>query len=242
MGILVFVVVVLWTGCGGDEEVIEQVIVTGPISGVVVDQTTQQGIAGAEVRLNNGLSTLTGPDGSFRFEDVKSDTYTLSVSARGYLKQEQRVKVTNKGAIANIRMQPGVSVSGIVTSDDGNLVSQVRVTLGERASVTDSGGRYEISPVAKGQYNLVAEKPGYETTSLQNIVVGDTEVKQDITIKRNLKGKILFARAHVVDKNFFGFSVVDANGTRVTPLTNLFDEQPTWSPDGARIIFSRSEN
>ncbi|MBI1930596.1 PD40 domain-containing protein, partial [Candidatus Poribacteria bacterium] len=47
---------------------------------------------------------------------------------------------------------------------------------------------------------------------------------------------------HVVDKNFFGFSVVDANGTRVTPLTNLFDEQPTWSPDGARIIFSRSEN
>ena len=248
-------------GCGDDEVVDDigpDVVATpkGIIKGTIVDLVTQQGITGVQVTLvmekklpggeleqEDVASTTTNASGGFIFEELKTGDYTLKINAPGYLDQQAPVEVTRKEpATVNFRLEPGVRFKGTVISDDGNPVGNVLISLGERAAVTNGGGHYEISPVSKGQYNLTAEKPGYHTTRLPSITVGDSDISQKISIRRQAMGQIVFVRGNVVGRDFFGISVINADRTGEKPLTHLFDVHPTWSPNGKEIIFSRSEN
>ena len=182
----------LFIGCGDDEVVDDvgpAVVATpeGMATGKIVDLVTEQGISGVQVtlvatqKLSGGdfeqeavASTTTNAIGEFLFEELESGDYILKVYAPGYLDQQAPVTVTRKeAATVNFRLEPGVRFSGTVFSDDGNPVSNVLISLGERAAVTGGGGQYEISPVSKGQYQLTAEKPGYHTTHIPGITVGD---------------------------------------------------------------------
>ena len=248
-------------GCGDDETVDDigpEVVATpeGVIKGTIVDLVTEQGVIDAQVilvtekKLPGGdieqedvASTATNSSGSFTFEELKNGEYVLKITARGYLGQQARVEVTRKEpATVNFRLEPGVRFKGIVVSDDGQSVANVLISLGERAAVTTGGGQYEISPVSKGVYNLTAEKPGYHTTYIPGITVGDSDISRKISIQREVTGQIVFARGNVAGKDFFGISVINADRTGEKPLTHLFDVQPSWSPDGREIAFSRSEN
>ena len=248
-------------GCGDDETVDDigpEVMATpeGVIKGTIVDLVTEQGVIDAQVvlvteeKLPGGdieqedvASTATNSSGNFIFKELKNGEYVLKITARGYLGQQARVEVTRKEpATVNFRLEPGVRFKGTVISDDGKAVANVLISLGERAAVTTSGGQYEISPVSKGVYNLTAEKPGYHTTHIPGITVGDSDISRRISIQRQVTGQIVFARGNVVGKDFFGISVINADRTGEKPLTHLFDVQPSWSPDGREIAFSRSEN
>ena len=58
----------------------------GIIYGTVVDMATGEPVYNANVKLHpGGVTTLTGIDGSFQFDDVKDGQYTLSVSKNGYV-------------------------------------------------------------------------------------------------------------------------------------------------------------
>ena len=228
----------------------------GIIEGTIIDLVTQQGVRDAQVilvakkKLPSGdieqedvASTATNSSGNFIFEELKTGEYVLKITARGYLGQQAPVEVTRKeDATVNFRLEPGVRFKGTVVSDDGNPVANVLISLGERAAVTSSGGQYEISPVSKGHYQLTAEKPGYHTTHIPGITVGDSDISKKISIRRKVTGQIVFGRGNVVGRDFFGISVVNADRTGEKPLTHLSDLQPTWSPNGREIAFSRSEN
>ena len=252
---------VFFIGCGDDEVVDDvgpAVVATpeGVATGKIVDLITDQGISGVQVtlvatqKLSGGdfeqeavASTTTNAIGEFLFEELESGDYILKVYAPGYLDQQAPVTVTRKeAATVNFRLEPGVRFSGTVFSDDGNPVSNVLISLGERAAVTGGGGQYEISPVSKGQYQLTAEKPGYHTTHTPGITVGDRDISQKITIRRQVTGQIVFGRGDVAGRDFFGISVINADRTGEKPLTHLFDVNPAWSPNGKEIIFGRSEN
>ena len=261
LGLFALTLFVFFIGCGDDEVVDDigpRVVATpeGIIKGTVVDLVTQQGVIDAQVILvaqkklpggdierENVASTATNSSGSFIFEELKTGEYVLEINPRGYLGQQAPVEVTRKEpAIVNFLVEPGVRFKGIVVSDDGNVVANVLISLGERAAVTNGGGQYEISPVSKGQYNLTAEKPGYHTTHISSITVGDSDISRRISIRRKVTGQIVFARADVVGKDFFGISTINADRTGEKSLTDLSDLQPTWSPSGREIVFSRSEN
>ena len=248
-------------GCGDDEVVDDigpEVVATpeGIIKGSIINLVTAQGVIDAQVilvtekKLPGGdteqeevASTATNSSGNFIFEELKNGEYVLKITARGYLGQEGRVEVTRKEpGIVNFRLEPGVRFKGIVISDDGKAVANVLISLGERAAVTSGGGKYEISPVSKGVYNLTAEKPGYQTTHIPGITVGDSDISRKIPIRRKATGQIVFARGNVAGKDFFGISVINADRTGEKPLTHLSDVQPSWSPNGREIAFSRSEN
>ena len=262
---LVFFGLVLFAffiGCGDDEEAVDNigpaVVATpeGVVKGSIVDLVTDQGIAGIQVMLvmtkkvpggdfeqENIASITTDASGTFIFGELKTGDYILKLSAPGYLDQQATVQVTRKeSATVHFRLEPGVRFRGTVISDDGNPVKDVLISLGERAAVTKGGGQYEISPVSKGQYQLTAEKPGYHTTQIPGITIGDSDVSQKVTIRRQVTGQIVFVRGDVASKDFFGISVINANRTGEKPLTHLFDVHPSWSPHGNEIAFSRSEN
>ena len=260
LGLFSVVLYVFFIGCGGDDsEDVGPRIVSSPegiISGSVTDLVTDAGIASATVTLatkksvtdeksifEDVASTTTDANGIFRFESLKSGDYTVRIFALGYLEQRAEVNVTRKDpATVDFRLEPGVKFEGQVVSNDGNAVRNVLVTLGDRASVTNSGGQYKIAPVAAGQYDLTAEKPGYDTVNMPGIAVGDRNVLQKISIRRKMTGQIVFARGDVGGEDFFGISVIKANRADETVLTHFFDDQPSWSPNGGEIIFSRSED
>lgn len=57
----------------------------GVITGYVYDDATGEGISGADIVLIPSEITLrSGPDGSFRFENLPRGTYTVRASAAGY--------------------------------------------------------------------------------------------------------------------------------------------------------------
>ncbi|MYE91179.1 DUF2012 domain-containing protein, partial [Candidatus Poribacteria bacterium] len=261
LSLLGIVLLVFLIGCGDDDEVVDvgpAAVVTpeGIIKGTIVDLVTEQGIAGAQITLatskkgpggdieqENIASVITTSSGDFIFSELKNGDYTLKIDAPGYLNQDAIVTVSRKeSATVNFRLEPGVRFKGTVISDDGNTVKDVLISLGGRAAVSIGGGQYEISPVSKGQYQLTAEKPGYHTTQIPGIMVGDSDITRRITIRRKVTGQLVFARGNVAGNDFFGISVINADRTREKPLTHVFDVHPSWSPNGSEIAFSRSEN
>ena len=262
LGFFALALLVFFIGCGDDEGVVDDigpaVVATpeGVVKGTIIDLVTEQGIAGIQVTLvtakklpsgefeqENIASIATNSNGDFIFGELKSGDYILKIIAPGYLDQQAPAKVTRKeNATVNFRLEPGVRFKGTVVSNDGNAVENVLISLGERAAVTNAGGQYEISPVSKGQYQLTAEKPGYHTTHIPGITIGDSDISQKISIRRKVTGQIVFVRGNVVGKDFFGISVINADRTGEKPLTHLFDVHPSWSPNGNEIALSRSEN
>ena len=230
-----------FVGCG-DDEVVDDVgpatVATpeGIIKGTIVDLVTDQGIAGVQVILvtskklpggdieqENIASVTTNSSGDFIFGELKNGEYILKINASGYLNQEAIVTVSRKeSATVNFRLEPGVRFKGTVISDDGQGVGNVLVSLGERAAVTTGGGQYEISPVSKGVYNLTAEKPGYHTTQIPGITIGDSDISRKLTIRRQVRGQIVFGRGNVAGADFFGISVINADRTGEKGLTHLF--------------------
>ena len=62
-----------------------EVATSGAIHGVVKDAETAQPLAGCSVMLMpTGATTVTGSDGSFHFEDIAPDTYSVEISCYGY--------------------------------------------------------------------------------------------------------------------------------------------------------------
>ena len=261
LGLFGLALFAFFIGCGDDEVVDDigpAVVATpeGVVKGTIEDLVTEQGIAGIQVTLvktkklssgefeqENIASITTDSSGNFIFGELKTGEYILKINAPGYLDQQATVQVTRKESpTVNFRLEPGVRFRGTVISDDGNPVKDVLISLGERAAVTKGGGRYEISPVSKGQYQLTAEKPGYHTTHIPGITIGDSDISQKISIRRKVTGQIVFVRGNVVGKDFFGISVINADRTGEKSLTQLFDVYPSWSPNGNEIAFSRSEN
>jgi hypothetical protein len=66
---------------------------TGGIKGSVTNRVTSAGIAGSTVTMSNGLVNVTDVNGAFSFPVVLYGTYTIMVSAIGYVSQTQSVTV-----------------------------------------------------------------------------------------------------------------------------------------------------
>src|SRR3981189_357056 len=86
---------------------------TGTILGTVTDASGAP-INGAKVTLTNegtsaSLSTMTGPDGSYKFTPVRIGSYKLTASFQGFQTTSQTNVAVNVGAdvVINFTLKPG---------------------------------------------------------------------------------------------------------------------------------------
>ena len=68
----------------------------GTISGVVTDAQTQNMLSGVKVTLSpGGLSQMTSDDGTFSFEELEPQEYTVTFTRDGYSDLTQKVSVVS---------------------------------------------------------------------------------------------------------------------------------------------------
>src|SRR5205814_161177 len=116
-----------------------------------------------------------GPDGSFRFENVGPGRYTVLAQKQGFSSLPPGTLpalVLSAGESkrdVEIRLTPLSVVTGVVLDFDGDPVQNVQVQLMRRgytqgrmrlqvaaAGMSDDRGRYRITGVAAGRYYLYA--------------------------------------------------------------------------------------
>lgn len=159
----------------------------GTISGVVIDSTTNEPIAGAVVMVRHrriNLRAITNTDGSYTINNVRPGTYRVSAHKQGYLAQvyPDPVILEPNGAVTgiNFALVPGTnpppppqgtgSISGIVintTTQEPIANATVHVCLpsghhpGGAMARTATDGTYTISNLIPGDYQIDAAAMGY---------------------------------------------------------------------------------
>ncbi len=73
-------------------------------------------------------------------------------------------------------------VKGKVRTPQGNVISQVKVTVQQndkeiKTAVTDSKGEFLINGLKAGKYNFIFAKDGYSSGSLNNVEIGKKKVR-----------------------------------------------------------------
>lgn len=143
------------------------------ISGKVKD-TAGQPVAGAEVSIQEiHAVTESAGDGSYSFDFVPNDTYTLTASMFGY-KQDSEVKVTvsDEAMTADIILDklPTYSVSGRVLAPDGSAVENADVALKgytDLSMKTDASGRFSFESVVTAPGTTVTVTKAWHLDKVQ---------------------------------------------------------------------------
>ncbi len=174
------------------------------------DRTDMSGINVVLIASNGDVcrTSMTEKDGSFSFEGVSPDTYTIRAGADGYTTVDRRISISMgesyvvpMGSLVNLCG----SITGSVATNDSGLKSGVKVkaasSSGGRSyeATTDETGLYTLSNVLHGDYVLTFEKDGYEAYTT-NVTV---EPGRTSTADAQLKSRFGSIRVRVsfVDKD-----------------------------------------
>jgi len=155
--------------------------IPGAITGSVTSAKDGSVLVGATVT-DGTRTTTTDATGKYTIASVPPGTYQVTASKSGYHSSSLSVTVlAGNAAVANFALNevivPG-SISGTVTSaKDGSPIVGATVSDGTRTTTTDATGKYTISNVPPGAYQVTASKEGYvSVTSAVTVVSGGSAV------------------------------------------------------------------
>lgn len=157
------------------------------ITGVVTDAVTGGPVEGVWVDLGGAAdgAVLTGPDGTYRFEDVPDVEIYIRVNGqRGYEPSEHGpISLPGGGSVFDFALVPiaRVTVSGVVTDSVSGVPVQgatVTITVSEDGGmeqltdVTGVDGRYAVADVPESfvALDVMVEKAGYTTWDFSQIL------------------------------------------------------------------------
>jgi thermitase len=154
-------------------------IVPGSITGSVTDAEGGSPIVGAMV--SDGTRTATtDTSGEYTIADVPAGSYGVTASKEGYESSSLTVDVlSGSNAVVDFSLNeviiPGSITGSVTDAEDGSPIVGATVNDGTRTATTDATGRYTISDVPAGSYEINASKEGYESiTSSVTVLSGAT--------------------------------------------------------------------
>jgi large repetitive protein len=166
------------------------------ISGTVTAVTGGAGIVGAKVRLRlagvviDSATTIAG--GAYSIDSVRAGTYTINVTATGYIAQTTaNITVANANITRNFQLaaQPvGVTVSGSVTDiADQSAIAGAKLTLQQGGATVDTAttsnaGDYSFDSVQAGTYTLTVTATGYTSQTTVAFTVGTTPLTRNFQL------------------------------------------------------------
>ncbi len=185
---LLFIFIALITGC-----VSKIKSSTGDISGVVKDAQTSEPLKGCSVMLQpTGNTITTGEDGTFFFDKLMPETYTVEASCYGYSTNKKTVDVKPDNiASADILLKKSMStIHGTVKDNVTNLPlsgCSVKLLPIGRNIVTDVDGAYQFSEIEIGKYTIEVSCNGYFNNKINvEIKEGGNAVLVDISLGKSV--------------------------------------------------------
>lgn len=195
------------------------------ISGLIRDPD-ETGIAGASVTIIDSLNqrsriTQTDNDGAYQMDGIIPGNYYLIVTNERY-----RRGTLNLGALLGRQERRGVNLAltplaariiGQVTASGSPVASATVYATDEDgaqfSAVTDNNGRYTISNMSDGIFELLPAKAGYTGT-----VISDVEVAPADTVTTNLQLVLNDGRITGIVRDPDG---VGLRGVRVSAIDSL---------------------
>jgi hypothetical protein len=168
-------------------------IVYGSISGVITDSAKATPLAGAIVRIGNGMNgrvDTTGADGVYAFADVAVGNQNVSVTCAKYGSKNAQVAVADTTpvkkdfALVALVLAP---VSGIVTdSAKGTPLAGVEIRIGANGSfqfdTTGADGKYQFAEVAAGSVPMRISASGFAVRRDTLTIAGTAAVTHNIAL------------------------------------------------------------
>ncbi len=176
------------------------------ISGTVVDDSGSP-LAGVVVTVD-GRSTTTGPDGSYSMGGLAPGTYavTPTKSEWGFAPASSNVTVnqtTGNATRVNFVGTPRLyTISGQVVGGAGAPLAGVQVTAGTRWANTGADGRYTITGLPAGTYDVVPFMSDFAFNPSQRQVTVNRTVGNATGV--NFTGGAIFAHALSAGLNLVG--------------------------------------
>jgi hypothetical protein len=141
------------------------------LTGKVSSAVNGSGIAGATVTAG-GQSAVTDTSGVYMLPDLAPNTYTVTATKSGWLKNSTTATVVSGSATtANIKLATSGRITGSVKTTTGALVSGAKVSMSggvianTTSVLTNSSGVYTSAYIPVGTYNVTAIKTGLPTRS-----------------------------------------------------------------------------
>jgi YVTN family beta-propeller protein len=164
--LLIFTLVLVFLGCGEEDKYFV-------IHGTVIDAENKGPVSGANVKIHitEDQSKLTDSDGRFRFEDVPSGEYEITVAKVGYETYEDTITVRDGDTLADVSLnrEKPTSISGVVIDAETGLpLSKVEVYTDPttQRTTTDEQGNYIIEVGEPRSYTVKFEAVDYEPKSI----------------------------------------------------------------------------
>jgi hypothetical protein len=131
---------------------------------------------------------MSGPDGAFRFDDVKPGSYQILARKLGFYPQVQTTTVDDKGGVVSFSITQGIralppvvtsvargGLSGVIGDTSYNVVegAQVAVIGGAGRARSDSLGRFFLD-LGPGKYMVNVTRPGYASRLVSVTIPSDS--------------------------------------------------------------------
>jgi hypothetical protein len=173
----------------------------------VADVRIRTGRAGTRMK---ALETYTGPDGSFRLDAVDRGPWWVSAYKEGYA-IATREGVTMPVEDLTLRLDGFGGIRGRVVGAASKPLGEFTVAIdrfrpvgvgkpkpgGTGTLMMPSDGRFELSPLAPGHYDLVVTAPGLAPANLYDVEVpADDFAEVEVTMGRGgrIEGRVTSAR------------------------------------------------
>lgn len=170
----------------------------GNITGAVTDASTTLPIAGAQITVLNGTTTvanvLTDSSGNYTVTGLSTQVnYTVRCTATNYQTSIQGATVqANQTKTVNFALQssPG-NISGLVTDSvtaaaiAGATVDLLQGSVTIATTQTDTDGNYQLSALAPGVYTLRVGKNLYQTVLTSAQVQANQTTTVNVTLQAN---------------------------------------------------------
>jgi protocatechuate 3,4-dioxygenase beta subunit len=192
-----------------------------------------------------------GEDGAFVLTDVPAGEVDLTARAEGFVTRHVPLVVPEgpEPIEVEVDLDPGVTLRGSVTSEEGEPLSDVEVGLehGKEDLSTSSDGRgeYELAGVPPGPAQMTFALSGFQTAR-QSVDAGEG-TRVDVLLRRglSLRGMVLADGTGVARANVWARSSVAwaDNGEAVTDRSGRFTISglspgrysiSAYGPDGAK--------
>ena len=143
----------------------------GPLANIEVDCTRQT--------TGDTFDVLTAADRSYSFDTLPADTYTVSVSADGYVNSSIGGITLTPGQTSsnqNFSLVAGATITGTVTSQTGRrrwpahaIFVQSQTTSFTSAVLTATDGTYSLASLPADTYTITSSLAGYVTQNITEV-------------------------------------------------------------------------